>query len=380
MINFETGPIRPPSEAASILLRITRNCHWNKCAFCPVYKHERFSIRKVEEIKGDIDAMAAIADGIRRHVNTPCDARPDRVAIGDAVNSLAREGEVHGECARQVALWVCHGLKSLFLQDADALVLRTEKLVEILNYARAAFPSITRITTYARAETVSRKSPDDLKALRTAGLNRIHVGMESGSNAVLSLVQKGVTQDELIRSGRHVMAAGIELSEYLMPGLGGQELSEEHAVESAVVLNAVNPNFIRIRSTVPMPGTPLHRMMTDGSWVPLPEEEKVVELRACLERLDGITSTVQSDHIMNLLEDVAGTLPDDKQRMLDSIDRFLNMDPSDREAFIVGRRLGRYRLVSDYAPSPDVEMIRCDLIERFGTIDQGILAILANYI
>jgi len=380
MINFETGPIRPPSEAESILLRITRNCHWNKCAFCPVYKHERFSIRKVDEIKRDIDAMAAIADRIRRRMNAPCDARPDRAAIIDALKSLDRDGELHGECARQVALWMCHGLQSLFLQDADALVLRTERLVEILNYARAAFPTITRITTYARAETVSRKSPDELKALRAAGLNRIHVGMESGSNAVLSLVEKGVTQEELIRSGRHVMAAGIELSEYLMPGLGGQELSGEHAVESAAVLNAVNPTFIRIRSTVPMPGTPLHRMMTEGRWLPLTEEEKVVELRACLERLDGITSTVQSDHIMNLLEDVAGTLPGDKQRMLETIDRFLNMNPSDREAFIVGRRLGRYRLVSDYAPSPDVEMIRADLIDRFGTIDRGILAILPNFI
>ncbi|MBC8868718.1 MAG: radical SAM protein [Planctomycetes bacterium] len=364
MINFETGPIRPPSEAESILLRITRNCHWNKCVFCPVYKDEPFSIRKVEEIKRDIDAMAAIRDRIHHRGNASCGARPDRVAVFDAVKSLDRDGEVHGECARQVAFWICRGLESLFLQDADALVLRTEQLVEILNYARAAFPTITRITTYARAKTVSRKSPDDLKALRAAGLNRIHIGMESGSNAVLSLVQKGVTQDELIRSGRLVMAAGIELSEYFMPGLGGRELSEEHAVESAAVLTAVNPTFIRIRSTVPVPGTPLHRMMTEGRWVPLTEEEKVGEIRACLERLDGITSTVQSDHIMNLLEDVAGRLPGDKQRMLETIDCFLNMNPPDREAFIVGRRMGRYRHLSDYAPLPEVEMGRRPHIRR----------------
>jgi len=380
MINFETGPIRPPSEAESILLRITRNCHWNKCVFCPVYKHETFSIRKVEKIKKDIDAMAAIADRIRHRMDAPCGATPDRGAVVDAVKSLDRDGEVHGECARQMAFWICRGLQSLFLQDADALVMRTEQLVEILNYARAAIPTITRITTYARAKTVSRKSPDELKALRAAGLNRVHIGMESGSNAVLSLVQKGVTQEEQIRSGRHIMAAGIELSEYFMPGLGGRGLSEEHAVESAAVLAAVNPTFIRIRSTVPVPGTPLHRMMTDGRWVPLTEEEKVGEIRACLERLDGITSTVQSDHIMNLLEDVAGRLPGDKQRMLEPIDRFLSMNPPDREAFIVGRRIGRYRHVSDYAPAPDVEMIRRDLIDRFGTIDRGILEILANFV
>jgi histone acetyltransferase (RNA polymerase elongator complex component) len=279
-----------------------------------------------------------------------------------------------------MAFWMHHGLQSLFLQDADALVLRTEQLVEILNYVRAAFPTITRITSYTRAKTVSRKSLDELKALRAAGLNRLHIGMESGSDAVLALVGKGVTQEEQIRSGQHVMAAGIELSEYFMPGLGGRELSEEHAVESAKVLVAINPTFIRIRSTVPVPGTPLHQMMTEGQWVPITEEEKVREIKTCLERLDGVTSTVQSDHIMNLLEDVAGTLPDDKQRMLEPIDRFLSLEPSDREAFIVGRRIGRYRYVSDFVPSDDVEMIRQDLVNRFGTVDRAILEILPNHI
>lgn len=380
MIAFETGPIRPPSEAESILLRITRHCHWNKCAFCPVYKNERFSIRTVGEIKRDIDAMAAIADKIRRRMNVPRSAATDRAAVVEAVRSLDCDDEVAPECARQMAFWMCHGLQSLFLQDADALVLRTQQLAEILHYARAAFPTLTRITSYARAKTVSRKSLDELKSLRAAGLNRVHIGMESGSNTVLSLVQKGLTQEEQIRSGRHVMAAGIELSEYFMPGLGGRELSEEHAVESAAVLSAVNPTFIRVRSTVPVPGTPLYHMMTEGRWVPVTEEEKVREIRTCIERLNGITSTVLSDHIMNLLEDVAGKLPEDKQRMLEPIDRFLNMNPSDREAFIVGRRMGRYRHVSDYVSAHDVEMMRRDLVSRFGTVDRGILEMLANFI
>jgi len=380
MICFETGPIRPPSEATSILLRITRNCHWNKCAFCPVYKHDRFSIRKVDEIKRDIDAMAAIADRIGRRMNAAPGAKADRAAVVDAASSLDLNDEVDGECMRQMAFWMCHGLQSLFLQDADALVLRTEQLVEILRHVREAFPTINRITSYARAKTISRKSLDELKALRAAGLNRIHIGMESGSNAVLSLVQKGVTQEEQIRAGRHVITAGMELSEYFMPGLGGRELSGEHAVESAKVFSAVNPTFIRMRSTIPVPGTPLYRMMTERRWTPLTEEEKVREIRTCLERLDGITSTVQSDHIMNLLEDVAGILPGNRQRMLEAIDRFLSMEPSDREAFIVGRRIGRYRLVSDYVPSQDVEMVRRDLVARFGSVDRAILEILPNFV
>lgn len=380
MISFETGPVRPPSEATSILLRITRSCHWNKCVFCPVYKHQPFSIRTVDEIKRDIDAMAAIADRLRQRIDARCEAKADRAAVVDAVNSLDRDGEVQSDCARQVAFWICHGLQSVFLQDADALVLRTEHLVEILNHVRAAFPTIGRITSYARAKTVSRKSPEELESLRAAGLNRIHVGMESGSDAVLALMQKGVTQEEQIRSGRQVMAAGIELSEYFMPGLGGREFSPEHAAESAAVLNAVNPTFIRLRSTVPVPRTPLHRMMTDGSWTPLTDEEKVREIKAFLERLDGIASTVQSDHIMNLLEDVGGTLPGDKQRMLEPIDRFLSMSPSDRECFTVGRRIGRYRYVSDYAPSLEVELIRRELVSRFGTLEKGILEIMADFV
>ena len=177
-----------------------------------------------------------------------------------------------------------------------------------------------------------------------------------------------------------MVAAGIELSEYFMPSLGGRDLSDEHGVESAAVLNAVNPTFIRIRATVPVPGTPLHQMMTEGRWTPLTEEEKVRELRILLERLDGVTGTVQSDHMMNLLEDVAGRLPDDKQRMLETIDRFLAMSPPDRESFIVGRRIGRYRYVSDYVPSHDVEMVRRELIDRFGTTEKGIMAIVANFV
>jgi len=380
MIAFETGRIRPPSEAQSILLRITRSCHWNRCAFCPVYKHEQYSIRKVDEIKRDIDAMAAVADRIRRRMDGACGVGADRAKVVDAIEGLDHDDTVDVDCAQLMALWMFHGLRSVFLQDADALVLRTEQLVEILNHLRAAFPTVTRITSYSRAKTVSRKSPDELKALRAAGLNRIHVGMESGSDAVLSLMQKGVTQEEHTRSGRQVVAAGIELSEYFMPGLGGQDLSAEHAVESATVLNAVNPTFIRIRTTVPVPGTPLYRMMTEGRWLPLTEEEKVRELRTCLERLDGITSTVQSDHMMNLLEDVAGTLPGDKQRILGPIDRFLGMNPSSREAYIVGRRIGRFRYVSDYVPSAEVETVRRELIARFGSTERGIMAIVANFV
>jgi radical SAM superfamily enzyme YgiQ (UPF0313 family) len=382
VIAFETGPIRPPSEAGSILLRITRGCHWNRCAFCPVYKDDPYSIREVGEIKRDIDAMAAITEKILHRLDGAEGTGMDRAQLTDAIRSGPFSGDaVDANCRRLMAFWVSQGLQSVFLQDADALVLRTERLVEILDHLRAAFPTVNRITSYSRARTVSRKSADEWKALRAAGLNRVHVGMESGADAVLTLMDKGVTKEQQIRAGRLVMAAGIELSEYLMPGLGGRELSGEHAVESAAVLTAVNPAFLRIRTTVPIPGTPLHRMMTGGRWTPLTEEEKVRELGDCLERLgEGVTSTVASDHMMNLLEDVAGTLPGDRERILEPIDRFLSMAPADRETFVVGRRIGRYRYVSDYVPSAEVEEVRRQLIDRYGSAERGVMALAANFV
>ncbi|TFH39170.1 MAG: radical SAM protein [Chrysiogenales bacterium] len=380
MTCFEMGPIRPPSESESLLLRLTRNCHWNKCAFCPVYKGTRFSLRTVDEVKRDIDGMAQAAGALYAELDRRYPDRVDDTAVVRLVKDADFGGAIDHGCVRQVAFWIYHGMKSLFLQDADALAHRTANLVEILTFVREKFPTIERITTYSRADTVSRKSLEDLITLKQAGLNRIHIGMESGSDRVLAMINKGVTREQALLSGRNAIEAGFELSEYYMPGLGGRELSEEHARESAAVLNAINPTFIRLRSTVPVPGTPLHEMMDEKRWTPLTEEEKVREMRLFIESLEGITSTVQSDHVMNLLEDVEGSLPEEKVAMLDRIDRFLSMDPDDRESFIVGRRTGRYRRLADYVPDQGVEMLREELKRRYGSVDNGILLILANYI
>ncbi len=377
---FETGPIRPPSEAQSILLRLTRNCHWNKCAFCPVYKNTQFSMRKLDEIKKDIETIAAIAGSIYRELDRQYPDRADNSAVVRVIRDMDFGHGVEDGCARQVAFWIYHGMKSIFLQDADALVLKTAELVEILGLARQKFPTVERITTYSRARTISRKPLEELKAIRQAGLDRIHIGMESGSDAVLDMISKGVTQEEQIAAGKNAIAAGFELSEYFMPGVGGAEYTTENAVESAKVVNAVNPTFIRIRSTIPAPGTPLHGMMAEGRWRPLTEQEKVGELRLFLEKLDGITSRVRSDHVMNLLEDIEGALPGDRERMLGTIDRFLGMDHDEQETFIVGRRIGRYRTLSDYAPSAEVEAIKREIKNRFGSLEVGLQEILSNFI
>ncbi|HSV96138.1 MAG TPA: radical SAM protein [Spirochaetota bacterium] len=375
--SFEMGPIRPPSEAYSILLRITRNCPWNRCAFCSTYRDTEFSRRGVDEIKRDIDSMHAIALRL-------ADAST-QLGLGGRV-SEAVVAKAHGDDPtaesyyRQIAFWMHYGMRTVFLQDANSLIMKTADLVEVLLYLRARFPFIERITSYARAKTISKKTVAELKELREAGLTRLHIGMESGCDPVLDLIFKGVTAEEQILAGQKAVEAGFDLSEYYMPGIGGAEHSRENAIQSARVLSAINPTFIRLRSTVPLPGTPLFDIMSRNEWTPLSEDDKVREIRLFIESLGDITSTVASDHMMNLLEDVEGTMPGDRTRILATIDRYLGMGEDERESFIIGRRLGIYRLLSDFMPDPQVEAVKRDLKQRFGSIDAAVLELLKNYI
>ncbi len=375
--SFEMGPIRPPSEAYSILVRITRNCPWNKCAFCTTYKDQQFSRRTIDEIKRDIDSMHSLAQRIE---SASADLGYEGRIDGQVLKNARGSDSTPEFYYQQVGFWMSHGMKSAFLQDANSLVLSTADLADILAYLKQKFPSIERITSYARAKTLARKSIEELKELRSAGLNRIHIGMESGCDEVLQLVDKGVSSDELITAGKKVMEAGFDLSEYYMPGLGGRELSSHNALETARVINAVNPTFVRIRSTVPLPGTPLYDMMQQHRWTPLTEDEKVREIRQFIENLNGITSSLLSDHMMNLIEDIEGTFPGGKEHMLSVIDAYLGMSDDDRESYIIARRLGRARYLADYRRDEYIEDIKRQLKERFSSIDEAVLEILKNFI
>lgn len=366
--SFELGPIRPPSEAYSILLRVTRNCPWNRCVFCPVYKGRRFSPRTVEEVKQDIDAIAFIAGLLTGKTNER-----------EKNNTDTDERYIDPGYIQQVLFWLQCGMKSLFLQDADSLVLKTDHLVEILNYTRETFPTIERITSYSRARTVSKKSLEELKALRKAGLDRVHIGMESGSAKVLEVIKKGVTPEEQVSAGKKAVSAGFELSEYFMPGIGGEALSREHAVESAKVLNQINPTFIRLRTTRVLKRTPLEQMMIDKEWTPLSEVNIIEEIKLFIENLEGISSTIVSDHIMNLIEDVEGKLPRDKDKILKVLDTFLMMNTEDQESFIIGRRLGHLRYFSDFSPDPRLESIKEKLKARYSSLEEAVRQIAQRY-
>ena len=347
-LTFEQGPIRPPNEARSLLLRITRNCPWNQCLFCPVYKKRKFSLRSVEEIEEDIQTVRDIADDIKvLSWESGC-----KGIVNDQVVSGIFGSPRYSDSYRSVAMWLYYGTGACFLQDADNLIMKTADLVKVLHSLRTKLPEITRVTTYTRSRTALRKSVDSLKAIREAGLDRVHAGLESGYDPLLKLMRKGVSGTQQVEAGKKMVAAGLELSEYVMPGLGGQEMWREHAVETARVLNQINPHFIRLRSLRVPQRVPLYQKLVDGSFTMQTDDMLAEEIRVFIETLDGITSTVTSDHIMNLLEDVSGRLPEDKEKMLKAIRDYQALPGDERLIYRVGRRGGAYRSTQDLKRDP----------------------------
>jgi hypothetical protein len=331
---FEQGPIRPPSEAASLLIRVNRNCPWNRCTFCSIYKKQKFSLRPVEDVIHDIDTIYRFVTQLQSPGTTP----------GSLQKSLSPGDQQAFWAARS---WLAEGMESIFLQDADSLAIRPENLIKILRHVRSCFPGVKRITSYARSDSVVRIGDDMLGEFAAAGLNRIHIGMETASDTLLGLVQKGVTKEKHIIAGTKVKKAGIELSEYFLIGLGGRELSQEHARESADALNRINPDFIRFRT--------LHHpdkrtlFSTDGGyryqWTT--DLDQAREILTLIEHLDGINSTIKSDHSYNLLQEIDGTLPEDKDRLLAVLRTFIDMSPAERCRFQVGKRSGHCLRLGD---------------------------------
>jgi radical SAM superfamily enzyme len=173
------------------------------------------------------------------------------------------------------------------------------------------------------------------------------VGLETGHNPLLKLMKKGVTASQHVDAGQKVIQAGMELSEYVMPGLGGQAMWREHAIDTAKVLNAINPHFIRLRSLRIPERVPLHQMLAEGEFTMQTDDLVAQEIRLFIETLEGITSVITSDHSMNLLEEVTGKLPEDKEKMLAVIRKYENLPDSERLIFRVGRRGGAYRSTDD---------------------------------
>jgi radical SAM superfamily enzyme YgiQ (UPF0313 family) len=271
--DYDFPPFRPPSEANSLLLRVTRGCPWNRCTFCSMYKGSKFEIRNIAEIKADIE--------------------------------LAEE--LYGE-----------RVGTVFIGDSNSLTIKTDMLVEVLRSLYSSFPHLERVTSYARAKTLAKKPLEDLGRIHHAGLTRLHVGLETGDRDLLKEIEKGATPEEMVEAGRKSKEAGFEYSLYVLLGIGGEEKWESHAKGTAEVLNRIDPHFIRVRTLVPQPNSRLYEAMEEGRFhVPSPETI-LRETKLLLEGL-RVTSQFLSDHISNLLP-LHGKLPDDKGRMVQMIE------------------------------------------------------------
>jgi radical SAM superfamily enzyme YgiQ (UPF0313 family) len=278
-----------------------------------MYKAMKFELRSVEEIKQDIVAMKRATDELKRW----CAER----GYSDKVDEIAA---YHG------ILWLHQGeVRTAFIGDSNSLVMKTEELAEVIEFLYQVFPTLERVTSYARAKTLLRKKQEELIRLKQAGLSRVHVGLETGDEELLRYIEKGVTPAEMIAAGKKVKEAGICLSEYVILGLGGKERGEQHARATAQVLNEIDPDFIRVRTLVLHPGTPLYEKWQRGEFHLCSPEEVIRETRWLIENLE-VTSQFLSDHVSNYIR-LDGKFPEDKEFLLNQIERVLAAPAEVRE-------------------------------------------------
>jgi len=307
-LSFGIGAYRPPSEggSASLLLRVSENCPWNRCTFCEMYKGQRFGYRPLAQITADIDQVAAIRDEIT--------AVSRKLGMGGEITRefaaalLAAGRDLAGNQSFVTAFnWLASGGRTAFLQDADSMSMRPREFMAVLKHLRQTLGSLTRVTTYARSKTLAKRGPEELQRIREAGLDRLHIGLETGDDEVLTLVNKGVTGAEQIEGGCKAVAAGFQVSMYWMPDLGGRERWRQHAENTARVLSAINPHYIRSRPLVPRQGTPLYDEVAQGRLQLSSPHERLQELAVTIGGLE-VTSKVCFDHAMNAWADRRGGL------------------------------------------------------------------------
>jgi radical SAM superfamily enzyme YgiQ (UPF0313 family) len=301
MLPWEHPPYRPPSEAYSVLIRATRGCPHNKCAFCNMYKSLKFERRPLQDVLDDIVTASSY----------------------------------------------CPHYTTIFIGDSNSMVLSTADLIQILDMAYASFPKLKRVTMYARAKTVAKqKTVQELKTLHDHGLTRLHVGLETGDDEILTMIQKGATAEDMIKGGKIIVESGISLCFYIMPGIGGREHTKQNAIGTANVLNQVNPDYIRVRTFMPNPGTPLWDKVQNKELTMLTPEETLQELYELLQKLE-VTSNFVSDHMLNYPVydngwiQLDGKLPEDKAKLLTLIEttlKAIETDPAVKQFYEGHRR------------------------------------------
>jgi Fe-S oxidoreductase len=273
-MNYVGDVYRPPSEAYSLIVQVTYGCSHNTCAFCSMYKAKRFAVRPLEEVLEDFREARRLYPSVRR----------------------------------------------VFLADGDALVRKASELETILDTVRELFPECERVSCYASPASVRIRTDAELKTLCAKGLSLVYMGLESGCDAVLEQMRKGHTAAEIVEMGRKVRRNGIALSVTAITGLGGPELLERHAVETAEAFSAMNPEYIGMLTLMVEPGTPLYDWVQRGSFQLLTPPQVLRETQLLVERLDSPGSVFRMNHASNYLS-LRGTLNQDREAMLAEVGR-----------------------------------------------------------
>lgn len=278
-MKYEGSIYRPPSEARSLIVQVAVGCAHNKCTFCSMYKDKSFRIKSWEEIKEDLDE------------------------------------------ARETYRYI----KRIFLADGDAIVLPAKKLIQILDYIKEIFPECERVGIYAAPKDILLKSEEDLKALKESGLGIVYIGIESGDDQILKDIEKGVSSSEIISSGQKLKAAQIPISITLISGIGGKEKTKEHAIQSARVVNRINPEYVSFLTLMLEEGTPLYEDWQNDKFSLLSPKEALEEIRLFIENTDLKGSIFRANHASNYIS-LGGILNEEKDELLKNIDEALSED------------------------------------------------------
>ena len=272
-MKYEGRIIRPPSEARSLLLQATVGCSHNRCTFCAAYKQKRFRIKTSEEIEEDIREAGATLRSVER----------------------------------------------VFLCDGDALIIPQRRLLEVLQSIREHIHGVQGVGTYANAKSILRKNREDLADLRAAGLQIVYLGVETGSEEVLRRIRKGATYEQMVEAGHRVKQAGIKLSVTALLGIGGVELSEEHAGATARILTDLDPDYAGMLTVMVVPGTPLYEDFRSGAFVLPGTFDLLRELRTIIAASSFTDCFFTSNHASNYLP-IRARLPGDQKKVLALLD------------------------------------------------------------
>jgi radical SAM superfamily enzyme YgiQ (UPF0313 family) len=282
MIRYEGTLYRPPSEAQSLILQATIGCSYNECSFCGMYRDKHFRIRGLEELEAEIDYARREAPSLRK----------------------------------------------VFLADGDALMAKASFLQSILEMLRQAFPALKQVSCYASPQSLQVRSVEEMQLLREAGLTLYYLGIESGDDEVLEFLVKGVDGAEMIRCAGKAHEAGVKLSTMILLGAGQHQRSQAHALESARVVNAIQPRFLSTLVMTPVENTPLFEVAQKGQLESLTPLELTQELRTFVAALQLERTIFRSNHASNYLP-LAGTLSKDQPRLLSQLDAILAEPQSD---------------------------------------------------